>query len=74
MNAKQEKAARYLKGALVRVRDAHLMLRVYDGSVWVCPDDVRLNQTSEENVFDALEAEGVEVGPPDLNADGGAGV
>lgn len=75
MDEKQEAAARSLKRSLAKVADAGLMLRVFDGDVWVCPLETNLwPQGDEGNVMAVLYEYGVNVKPAGLNADGGAGV
>lgn len=70
-----EKAAESLRRALVRVAKAQLKLRVFDGSVYVVPDYVELwPNGSEGDVIAILEAQGWNVTPAGLDADGGAGV
>ena len=74
MDAKQQTAAKSLKRALGKVRDAGLTLRVYDGGVWVCPEDVDLWPNGDAgDPIGILNEHGVSVAPPGLNADGGAG-
>ena len=74
MSPDQEKVARSLKRALVKVRDADLRLLVYDGSVHVCPSDVQPQDQGGHNAFEILETYGRDCTPIGLNADGGAGV
>jgi len=74
MTPDQEKAARSLRGALRKVRDAGLSLYVYDGSVSVCPTDtVNPQMNGGGDCFDIIADHGEDCTPIGLNADGGAG-
>lgn len=68
MNKKQIAAATQLKRALAKVRDAELSLRVYDGAVYVVPED-KLGV----DAYDACLSYGEHINVVGLNADGGAG-
>lgn len=73
MNDKQKRAAASLKTALKKVLAANLRLLAYDGSVFVCPEELDV-QGDPRGVFESLEEDGELVSPPELYADGGAGV
>ena len=70
MSPEQHAAARALNLALRRVQQARLALRVFDGHVYVVPNDVDLWPRPR----DVIEEHGEEVTAPGLDADGGAGV
>ena len=75
MTPEQIAAARSVRMALKKVRDANLRLLTFDGQVYVFPADVDLWPDGDEgNVFETLGAFGEEVSPIGLSADGGAGV
>ena len=75
MTGEQHKAALSLKVALGKVARAGLALRVFDGGVWVVPNEVDLwPHGSEGNVIAILDDLGADVSVPGLDADGGAGV
>jgi hypothetical protein len=74
MTAAQEKAARSLKAALKKVRDAGLKLRVFEGAVYVFPlgfDEGAYGRVSEH--ADHWEKGGIECKPEGLDVDGGTG-
>lgn len=75
MTSDQVAAAKSLKRALGKVVKSGMILRVFDGDVWVCPEGVNLwPQGSEGNVMAVLYEHGQNVKPDGLDADGGAGV
>jgi hypothetical protein len=70
-----EQAANSLRRALVKVAKAQLKLRVFDGRVYVAPDYVELWPNGDHgSPIDILDAQGWDVTPAGLDADGGAGV
>lgn len=74
MNVAQHSAAVSLQRALRVVKRAHLALRVFDGHVYVVPEDTNLWPDGPDgDVIAILETHGAEVSPAGLDADGGAG-
>lgn len=70
----QEAAARAVKRALTKARDAGLGLRVYDGSVWLIADEIDLWPNGDKSDPIAILYEcGFDVKPSHFTADGGAG-
>lgn len=74
MNPLQEKAARALRRALEKIRDANLRLLVYDGSVFVCPTAIDVQGNGKSDPWEVLAEHGSDVSPVGLFADGGAGI
>ena len=72
MNDAQDRAAQSLEQALIKVAAAELKLYVYEGSVFVVPNEV--DPQSHPNAIVACEELGASIYAPGLYADGGAGV